>query len=246
MKKDEKIYLYDGSFPNLINLINYLINAKIKPGNIKEEYIYQPNLIDNTIKLKLSKQNIKIDQNIFKLIYYAYLSANENKELIIYYFLLNYYKFGIKVIYLRNLKCVNMIYKISKHVSNETHKLKGFLRFRLINNEFLYAEMEPVNNILELVTKHFINRLKNEYFMIHDKKRNLISFYNQKNYYIRNESEINIQDFNISSEEILYQKMWKSFFNIIAIKERTNKKVQQNFMPKRYWRYLTEMREDND
>ena len=43
---------------------------------------------------------------------------------------------------------------------------------------------------------------------------------------------------------IKFNDLWKSFFNSIGIKERNNYKVQRNFMPKKYWKYITEM-EDN-
>ena len=42
------------------------------------------------------------------------------------------------------------------------------------------------------------------------------------------------------SDEDKWQEMWKTYFKQIAIRERTNLKCQQNFMPKRFWKYLTE------
>ena len=68
-----------------------------------------------------------------KTIYYVYLSNDEHKELIIYYFLLNALKYQDKIFTMRNLKCVNSALKLAKHVSNECHKLKGFIRFKEIN-----------------------------------------------------------------------------------------------------------------
>ena len=42
--------------------------------------------------------------------------------------------------------------------------------------------------------------------------------------------------------EAEYQHLWQVFFKEIAIKERKNLKLQQNFMPKRFWKYHTEKR----
>ena len=42
-------------------------------------------------------------------------------------------------------------------------------------------------------------------------------------------------------EELFQQELWKSFFKTIGINERKNKKVQINFMPKKYWEYIIEM-----
>ena len=40
------------------------------------------------------------------------------------------------------------------------------------------------------------------------------------------------------------EELWKSFFKTIAIKERVNKKCQQNFMPKKYWKNILEMEDE--
>ena len=86
-----KIYVYDGSFLSLINLIIYLIDKNIKPDNIREED-YNPNLFEEIINLDIGN-NITIDKffemfgsNVFSVIYYVFLSSDENKELILFYF----------------------------------------------------------------------------------------------------------------------------------------------------------------
>ena len=40
------------------------------------------------------------------------------------------------------------------------------------------------------------------------------------------------------------EELWKSFFKTVAIKERLNKKCQQNFMPKKYWKNILEMEDE--
>ena len=81
------IYLYDGSFNSLINLIYTLINNNIIPNDIKtDEY---NNLIDNFIYLKELKEYDNILSNeLMYIIYKVYLSNDERKELILYYFII--------------------------------------------------------------------------------------------------------------------------------------------------------------
>ena len=43
-----------------------------------------------------------------------------------------------------------------------------------------------------------------------------------------------------TEEEKTYQKLWQTYFKNIAIKERRNLKLQRQFIPTRYWKYLTE------
>ena len=80
------IYLYDGSFNSLINLIYTLINNNIIPNDIKtDEY---NNLIDNFIYLKeLKEYNNILSNELMYIIYKVYLSNDERKELILYYFI---------------------------------------------------------------------------------------------------------------------------------------------------------------
>ena len=54
------------------------------------------------------------------------------------------------------------------------------MNIKELKNKCLYAEIEPVNNILFLISNHFKNRLKNEYWIIKDNKHNLISIYDKK------------------------------------------------------------------
>ncbi len=45
--------------------------------------------------------------------------------------------------------------------------------------------------------------------------------------------------------EDFYQKLWRSYFKHINIEERKNLKLQRQFMPKRFWRYLPEKQGSN-
>ena len=158
------IFLYDGTFINLLNLIKHLSTFKIQNINIKT-HNYNLNLFDR--KIELNNQNNEdiietilqdIGLNNFNALYYTYLSNDENKENIMYFFYVNslYYKnmFGR-----RNLNCVSKTLKIIKYVKQENHKFKGFTRFKELNGGVLYAEIEPTNNIIFLLSNHFKKRL---------------------------------------------------------------------------------------
>ena len=48
---------------------------------------------------------------------------------------------------------------------------------------------------------------------------------------------------HITENEKHFQSLWKTFFTTIAISERTNKRCQMQYMPKKYWQDLIEMQE---
>lgn len=241
------VYLYDNSFESLMHLISKIILLKNNPDNIKNRISYEPNLLDNIIDLELKDtKELKLFLNSFSLdilhtVYYVYLSENDNKELIIYYFLKNALKYHNEIYLHRNLKCVNMAINISNYVGREAHKLKGFLRFKLLKNNFYYAEISPTNNVIEILSNHFKKRLKNEYWLIKDVNRNIYALYDKKNVYYLTDKEIVSLNLELDNKEEKFEDLWKSFFETVAIKERQNFKAQRNFMPKKYWNYILEM-----
>ena len=237
------IYIYNDDFISLLNLIDILIKSNIKPFNIKDNF-YTATLLDNIINLDIpDNKNIinNFSNDILKTIYYVYLSSNDKKELIIFYFILNYYKYKDKVIYMKNLKCVFEATKIASYVLHENHKLKGFTRFKELNNNILYAEIEPTNNILPILSNHFSKRLANEIWIIHDIKRKILSIYDKQKYHIVSDEEFKLLDISESKNEMKIEAMWKEFYNTIGIKERKNDKCRMNFMPKKYWKHIIEM-----
>lgn len=240
------IYIYDGTFISLLTLINYLIKNKIKPYDIKDES-YSPSLLEETFYPRLFDDTLaeriidKIGIFSFKVVYYVFLSSNNNKEILIYYFLLNSLKYKEKICYMRNLKCVSECLKISQYVTRENHKYKGFVRFKELNTKVLYSEIEPENDILFLLCTHFKKRLKNERFIIRDLKRNIIGIYDKEKMYILDSTELMDKTLKLSDEENDYQEMWKEFYKTIGIKERKNDRCRMNFMPKKYWKHILEM-----
>lgn len=244
------IYIYNDNFISLLNLIDILINNNIKPYNIKNN-LYNPTLFDNLIKLEIIENNNIIDKvientslNIFNIIYKVFLSDNINKEIIIFYFYLNSLKYKDKIIYNYKLKCVVEALRINKYVGRENHKFKGFTRFKELENNILYAEINPTNNILFLLSRHFKERLRNEYWIIKDVNRNLYSIYNKKDFIIVNDNEFSLNNLNISNKESCFKDLWISFYNTIGIESRKNDLCRMNFMPKKHWKYIIEMSEE--
>ncbi|MBR1413625.1 MAG: TIGR03915 family putative DNA repair protein [Bacilli bacterium] len=244
-----KTYLYNGSFNSLISLVGDLIYLKITPSDIKSDKEYKINLLDEPVQLNLEKKINLFDYlsyNVIHIVYYCYLSSVDNKELIIYYFIKNALKYKSKIFNHRDLNCVNKILKIAHNVGNEAHKLKGFLRFKQMKNNFYYAEYESTNNVIEILANHFKKRLNKDYWIIKDVKRNNYALYDLKKIMYLTEDEIIKLNLDKNSEEDIVEDLWKTFFKTVAIKERKNLKCQMNFMPKKYWNYIIEMEDSNE
>ena len=191
------IYIYDGGFISFISLVVELFKKRITPDDIKLIDSYDKSLFDKEIflKVELEKENIellktKISKQALYGIYNVFLSENNNKEMIIYNFLINYFKYGNKVFNMRRIDSVNELFKISKYVRGEAHKLKGFLRFKKMKNNFYYAEIDPTNNVIGILSIHFSRRLKEDYWIIKDTKRGIYAIYDKQKVIYLTDNEV--------------------------------------------------------
>jgi probable DNA metabolism protein len=132
---------------------------------------------------------------------------------------------------------VNTLFKAVKHLDNESHLLKGFVRFSIFSN-VLVAEIEPKNYVLPLMTQHFCERYPEERFLIYDKTHGMALVYQPYQSAI-----IPIEDLELpepDEQEQSYRELWQLFYDTIEIQGRHNPKCRMSHMPKRYWKYMTE------
>lgn len=247
---NNKVYVYNDNFLSLLALIVILIRKKTIPKDIKP-CNFEFGLFDEVEELLLPEKEETINyiiKNIgydnFNMIFRLYLSVSKDKEILIFYYCLYSLKYKETTRFMCNNKWVNEALKQSLYVSRENHKFKGFTRFKKMNNEIYYAEINPTNNILLLLSNHFKARLKNEYWIIKDVNRNLYSLYDKKNFIIVSGDEFKINDFNLSDDEAKFLSLWKEFYNTVGIKERKNDRCRKNFMPKKYWKYIMEVSDE--
>ena len=245
----DKLYIYDGTIDGLFTIIFDSYTQKTIPKNICSKDIYISNFIDKLVNIETDYEKSKrifngieknISQEILYEVYDAFLSCNPSKEMAILKYILHGFTIGPKIHNMLSLDYVLEVQKLRRAVLRETDKFYGILRFIQVGNNLYYASMHPDNNIIEKIANHFIVRLPNQNFIIHDKNRNIAMLYNQKNSCII-EVPKDFKISKISEKELDFQSLWKTFFNTIAIKERKNPKLQMQYMPKKYWQDLVEM-----
>lgn len=237
-----KIIVYDGTFEGFLTVIftSYKENFKVKIESEKDQisFLDQKYIKTNFEKAKRVEDSIK--KNISKEFYYdikiAFKSDYKNKDTIIARLIKLYFLKGEKIIKSTN-KYAIAFNKMVKNYSREAHAFKGLLRFKEIQEGFLFAKYESHNDILEDLSRHFLQRMPKEKFVIYDKNRNkaFVSIYG--NFEV---VEILNLDIKESKKEEFFQNLWIGFYDAIAIKERKNKKLMIENMPKKYWKYLPE------
>ncbi len=127
--------------------------------------------------------------------------------------------------------------KALRHMSGELEKLRGFVRFSDYSG-VLGAEIEPKNRVLPLLRRHFCDRYANEAFFIYDRtNREMLVYANRHSRILAADS---FRPALPGDEEIQFRRLWKRFYETIAIKERENPHCQNTCMPKRYRSTMTE------
>ena len=139
--------------------------------------------------------------------------------------------------------------EIAQQVSREAHHLVQFVRFQETADGIWFAPIAPRYNLLPVVVKHFRNRYATQPWILYDTTRNQGLYWDT---HAVNEVSFSPADLAAlrlgqlegekqSDEEQLFQQMWKEYFRSITIRERLNPRLQRQHMPKKYWKYLTEL-----
>lgn len=241
------IYQYDGSFEGLLCCVFESYDKKEIPEDIVLVDASQITLFPvkeimtdaknaNRVLVSIPK---KISVSALEFIQHAFLTCLPKKELYILLFLRIGYRVGPAVMDMLSNDVINILFKAVKHLNNESHLLKGFIRFSIINNG-LVSEIEPKNFVLPLLNQHFCERYPEEHFLIYDKTHSMALIY--KPY---QSSIIPMEDLELpktDAAEQHFQKLWQLYYNTIEIEGRHNPKCRMSHMPKRYWKYLTEFK----
>lgn len=185
----------------------------------------------------------KISTEAWEMVFRASLSNQDEKADLIYRFLVGGFYYGAPVTKMMAEPVVMRMTELARSVSNEAHEWKQFIRFDEQAGRILFARFRPKNHVIFSVAAHFADRLSGENFLILDTGRSIAAVHPAgQNWYLASLSEADA-DAAFSSQPDEYRDLWKTFFDSIAIKERTNPKLQQNMMPLRYREYAVEFGE---
>lgn len=248
MKDQNLVAIFDGTIDGFLNIVHAHYYRKLNFTDIVVENNYQVSLFEYVkIPTDLDKSvqvmngiRKKLSNISYEYFYKAFHHHSPNRYIAIYNYLILSFKYGSKI----NRDLTNpYIYEViclCKNVNTEVENFLGFTRFKKTKDNIYYGKIEPKNNIIEFLAHHFADRLNTEMWLIHD------TIYKQIALYDRNDYKIIMVDknpvFELAQEEELYQSLWKSFFNTIAIEDRVDYKLQRNNLPLWYRKNMTEFK----
>ncbi|MDU0457430.1 MAG: TIGR03915 family putative DNA repair protein [Geobacteraceae bacterium] len=244
------IYRYDGSFEGFLCTVADCLEA----GDAQPEFAgggdcqagglftgdMRVTVTDRASAVEFRKRFVeKVSREAFATARYAFHSRKEGIELLLWRYLGLGLQVGGRLCLMLAEEPVHSVNRIARQVSHETHKYKGFVRFREVESGFLYTQIEPQADILIFIAPHFVERVGDRPWMIHNLQRNQAALYDLKSWRL-------IRDVELTSEPALtatehdYAALWQRYFQRHAIAERHNPKLQQKHVPLRYRKHLTE------
>lgn len=239
-------YLYDGSFSGMLCCVFESFERRELPMEIRTDdatLFTLRGIITDEAKAQrvLVGAMKKIGPEAVEYIKLAYLTAFEQKETALIRFLRAGFTHGAKIFQMLADDEVMTLVRAVKRLRGEAQKFVQFVRFSEIDGT-LVSVIEPENNVLPLIADHFVKRIPQEKFMIYDKGRGAALVYENKQL-----SVAQIDNYEMpkaEGEEQKYRGLWRAFYNTIEIKQRHNERCRRNFLPKKYWKNMTEFTND--
>ena len=251
MKQAAVSYRYDGTFDGLMCCVFESYSAREIPVEILGPGVGEDNLFgvkripteEARAARVLRSIPAQMGAEAYDLVRLAFLTCLPGKELAILSFLRQGYRYGARIMGFAGNKDVHRLTEAVKHLRQEAHLLKGFLRFS-VHRGVLVSVIAPKNIVLPFLSRHFSDRYPEERFLIYDEHHRMALVYRPYE-----SAVIPMDDFRAAppdAEEQAFRSCWKAFYDAVEIRPRHNEKCRQTFMPKRYWKYMTEFREPGD
>jgi probable DNA metabolism protein len=147
---------------------------------------------------------------------------------------------GLDPNYGKNPSSLEMIplITIARSVRHEMDNMFGMVRFNKAPDGMYVAEIEPKYDILDMLIGHFRSRYPNGTWAIIDVKRCFGVYYENYRTHFVTVPDPNYVSAHAPPDE--FTRMWKSYYDTMAIKERLNPRLLRRCLPVRYWKHLPE------
>ena len=239
------VYIYDGTYEGLLTCIFESFSRKEIPKDIQVDGQAQLSLLSlyriSTDEVKARRVAAsfprKLGLQVTEFFQKAFLTCLTGKEIFMLRFIHMAFRYGPCVLDMLADDTVHILTKAIRHMTEEAHLLKGFIRFSDYHS-FLVTVIHPKNFVLPLLQPHFSNRFSREAFLIFDENHNAALFHRPGESNIIPLTELTLEA--LDEEEQKYRALWQAYYETIAIKARYNPKCRMSHMPKRYWDFMTE------
>ena len=172
-----------------------------------------------------------------ELVEKGFLTCAPDREMMLYRFIRSLLREGAPLLRRLSHDDVLPLRRAVQHLEGEVHLLKGFVRFSDLGG-ILTGEIQPKNRVLPLLGRHFCRRCTGERFLLYDRTHHEALLGQDGRWCV-----VPMESFTMArpdGTEARFRRLWKTFYDTVAIWERSNPKTRRTHMPMRYWGTMTE------
>ncbi len=192
---------------------------------------------------KAEQRLLEFDKNCMEELFYLLRSGRPDREQIAfrYFRLLAESKRPVRGMLAED--GVRDAAELIRTVTQEIHRMHGFVRFMESASGALYAPLLPDNDIVDLLVPHFRARLREYPFVLHDVKRKKAAVYDGENVFL---APLERAEVALSADEQGWRELWRRYYRSVNIPERERLKQMKGYMPVRYWKFMPEFSSPDD
>jgi len=246
--------LHDGSFEGMLSAAAHAL-AHGMPEAVMAEDQWQPGLFADTERIETDAFSARtlaarlrddVSRRTFKNVAYCWLSELPGSGLHAARYIGLALELGSRVDSYHAHDAVIAVHRIAGKVGGEIHRLCGLARFREMKDGTLFAPVKPDYNVVCPIALHFRRRLHNERWAVCDVGRGTGVRWTGASFEVVGlAAGAPLMDFDhaegvFSDDEARWRPLWQAYFAAIAVRTRTNPRLQRQYMPRRYWPYLVE------
>lgn len=130
-------------------------------------------------------------------------------------------------------------HRLAREVGAERYRATAFMRLKPIDqHRVLFGEFEIKHQTGDLIMLHFMKRFP---------RYNIMIVFGDEVYIGRNQEifkeKINRKKIDLPKEKDEFERYWLAFYRSQFIPERKNLRYLKRMIPKKYWKWVTELKE---
>lgn len=244
-------YRYDGSWEGLLTVLALVRADGAAPLRISRDEPSQEGLFSRTVTVAtnlkaadsfLATIRQRLGPSVARHTFLVYLSEDAEAELLICRYLELGWEVGKGLDGLLADHRVQPVQRLARAVGREAHRLKGFVRFREVTDGFYYAAVAPEYRVLPLLGRHFVERFRDQCWVIHDHRRSE-ALLHDADHLAWGLANLDLVDApHYTDREEAFTDLWRRYFARLAVAERLNPRLQQQKVPLKYREFLPEFK----
>ncbi len=248
-------FIYDRTFEGLLTCIHDAYFRKEFPQKLISEqetiplFVEAYKVISDPEKAErvLASLKKKISKSALEMLFVCSLSEDLDTELCIFNYIRKTFDLNQSIELNFADTDVLALSKMYKKIQQEETRMRQFVRFQKTADGIFFAFIEPRYNVLPITADFFQDRFADQQWIVYDVKRKYGLYYNLEKVEevffddpdnLLTSGKLQPEQMDLYEQD--FQNLWKQYFKSIAIQQRKNPKLQKQFMPKRFWKYLIE------